>query len=105
MGTKWTENPWLAKMFHVLHGEIRLSPRKACQVVKTCAFHHNICKERQIPIPYDDDDDDDDNESDDENDDDGDDAEGHLHARNGGAAHGNIISGTLYRQQFAETHF
>lgn len=56
-------------------------------------------------VPYDYDDDD--NETDDENDDDGDDAEGHLHvhAANGGAAHGNIISGTLYRQQFTDTHF
>lgn len=48
-----------------------------------------MCKERQIPVPYDYDDDD--NETDDENDDDGDDAEGHLHAGYGGAAHGNII--------------
>lgn len=54
-------------------------------------------------VPYDYDDDD--NETDDENDDDGDDAKGHLHAGNGGAAHGNIISGTLYRQQFTDTHF
>lgn len=51
-----------------------------------------MCKERQIPVPYDYDDDD--NETDDENDDDDDDAEGHLHAGNGGAAHGNIISGS-----------
>lgn len=91
----------MKRRFDVLHGEIRLSPRKACQVVIACAVLHNICKERQIPVPYDYDD----NKTDDENDDDGDDAEGHLHAGNGGAAHGNIISGTLYRQQFTDTHF
>lgn len=93
----------MKRRFDVLHGEIRLSPRKACQVVIACAVLHNICKERQLPVPYDYDDDD--NKTDDENDDDGDDAEGHLHAGNGGAANGNIISGTLYRQQFTDTHF
>lgn len=56
-------------------------------------------------VKSDDADDDDDNDTDDENDDDGDDAESHLHVGNGGAAHGNTIVGTLYRQQFAENNF
>lgn len=65
---------------------------------------HSVCSPpKHLYVPYDYDDDD--NETDDENDDDGDDAEGHLHAGNGGAAHGNTISGTLYRQQFTDTHF
>lgn len=85
----------MKRRFHVLHGEILLSPWIACKVVIACAVLHNICKERQIPVSYDYDDDD--NKTDDENDDDSDDAEGHLHAGYGGAAHGNIISGTLYR--------
>ncbi|XP_061184381.1 putative nuclease HARBI1 [Saccostrea echinata] len=90
----------LKRRFHVLHGEIRLSPQKACQVVIACAVLHNICKDRQIPIPADDDDDD----SNDEDDSD-DYAQDHMQAGNDGAARGNNINGTLYRQQFAETHF
>uniref|UniRef100_K1RW35 Uncharacterized protein n=1 Tax=Magallana gigas TaxID=29159 RepID=K1RW35_MAGGI len=42
------------RRFHVLHGEIRLSLDKACQVVVACCIFHNICKDRQIPCPMDD---------------------------------------------------
>lgn len=44
----------LKRRFHVLHGEIRLSPDKACQVIVACCILHNICKDRQIPCPLDD---------------------------------------------------
>ncbi|XP_064598738.1 uncharacterized protein LOC135465429 [Liolophura sinensis] len=41
----------LKRRFHVLHGEIRMSPDKACQIILACAVLHNICKLRQIPLP------------------------------------------------------
>ncbi|KAK3896277.1 hypothetical protein Pcinc_000021 [Petrolisthes cinctipes] len=38
--------------FHVLHGEIRVSPSaKVCMVIEVCAMLHNICKDRKIHIP------------------------------------------------------
>ncbi|XP_062586830.1 putative nuclease HARBI1 [Saccostrea cucullata] len=92
----------LKRRFYVLHGEIRMSPQKACQVVMACAVLHNICKDRQIPIT----DDDDNNDTSDDEDSGDDTAQGHhVQARNDGAARGNNINGILYRQQFAATHF
>ena len=44
----------LKRRFHVLHGEVRFSPEKTCQVVTCCAILHNICKDRNIEIPDDD---------------------------------------------------
>ncbi|XP_048852793.1 putative nuclease HARBI1 isoform X2 [Brienomyrus brachyistius] len=41
----------LKRRFHVLHGEVRLSPAKVCKVITACAVLHNICKVRQIPEP------------------------------------------------------
>ena len=46
--------------FHVLHGEIRLTPERASTVFTVCAILHNLCKRRNIPQPDDDDDVDDD---------------------------------------------
>lgn len=41
----------LKRRFHVLQGEVRLSPEKTCQVVTCCAVLHNICKARNIQAP------------------------------------------------------
>lgn len=41
----------LKRRFHVLHGEVRLTPAKVCQVITACAILHNICKARQISEP------------------------------------------------------
>ncbi|XP_067686105.1 putative nuclease HARBI1 [Haliotis asinina] len=41
----------LKRRFHVLHGEVRLSPQKTCKVITSCAVLHNICKMRNIPLP------------------------------------------------------
>ncbi|KAK3873579.1 hypothetical protein Pcinc_021422 [Petrolisthes cinctipes] len=42
----------LKRRFHVLHGEIRVSPpAKVCMVIEVCAMLHNICKDRNIGIP------------------------------------------------------
>ncbi|XP_071110025.1 putative nuclease HARBI1 [Haliotis cracherodii] len=41
----------LKRRFHVLHGEIRLSPIKACKIITCCGILHNICKIRNIPLP------------------------------------------------------
>ena len=41
----------LKRRFHVLRGEVRLSPQKTCQAVVACTVLHNICKDRQIPNP------------------------------------------------------
>ncbi|XP_046579132.1 putative nuclease HARBI1 [Haliotis rubra] len=42
----------LKRRFSVLHGEMRLSPERACKVITACAVLHNICKTRDIPLPY-----------------------------------------------------
>ena len=49
----------MKRRFHVLHGEIRLTPERASTVITVCAILHNLCKRRNIPQPDDDDDDDD----------------------------------------------
>ena len=42
----------LKRRFHVLHGEIRVTPpAKVCQIIEVCAMLHNICKERNIQMP------------------------------------------------------
>jgi hypothetical protein len=41
----------LKRRFHVLDGEARLFPQKACQVIIACAVLLNICKDRHISIP------------------------------------------------------
>jgi len=52
----------MKRRFHVLHGEVRLDPTKTCKLIYVCAMLHNLCKDRNIPLPDDDDDyDDDDN--------------------------------------------
>ena len=38
----------LKRRFHVLHGEIRLSPQKTCKVILACGLIYNICKKRNI---------------------------------------------------------
>ena len=62
----------MKRRFHVLHGEIWLTPERASTVITVWAILHNLCKRRDIPQPDDDDDDDDDDEEDDDHDDDGD---------------------------------
>lgn len=86
----------LKRRFHVLHGEIRLTPERACRVITVCAILHNLCKQRHIPQPegYDDDDDGVEN-----NDDDVDSAA----AACGVAVHRQ--SGLAYRDHFTHTHF
>ncbi|KAL5019964.1 hypothetical protein ScPMuIL_002856 [Solemya velum] len=85
----------LKRRFYVLHGEIRMSPRKTCQVITACAVLHNVCKDRHIPLPE---------EEDNlvENIDDNDAVDNQNVINHGAAAHQN---GTLYRRQFANTHF
>lgn len=48
----------LKRRFHVLHGEVCVSPQKTCKIIHVCAILHNICKDRNIPLPPDDADDD-----------------------------------------------
>ncbi|XP_063889741.1 putative nuclease HARBI1 [Scylla paramamosain] len=43
----------LKRRFHVLYGEVRLSPEKTCKIVYACALLHNICKQRNLPLPND----------------------------------------------------
>ncbi|KAK0150776.1 hypothetical protein N1851_008119 [Merluccius polli] len=54
----------MKRRFHVLHGEIHLSPERASTVITVCAILHNLCKRRNIPQPDDDDEDDDDHDDD-----------------------------------------
>lgn len=37
------------RRFHCLHGEIRLTPQKACRIIAATAVLHNIAKERALP--------------------------------------------------------
>ena len=62
----------MKRRFHVLHGEIRLTPGRASTVITVCAILHDLCKRRNIPQPGDDDDDDEEDDDDDDVDDDGD---------------------------------
>lgn len=41
----------LKRRFHVLHGEVRVSPQKTCKIILSCAVLHNICKDRNIQLP------------------------------------------------------
>jgi hypothetical protein len=79
----------LKRRFHVLHGEIRLSPEKSCKVIIACCVLHNICKSKQIGYH-----DDDDENGNDEN---GQQNDGHWHQ--------NGQERLQYRQLFAENHF
>ena len=50
----------MKRCFHVLHGEIRLSPERASTVITVFALLHDLCKQRNIPQPDDDEDEDED---------------------------------------------
>ena len=81
----------MKRRFHVLHGEIRLSPERASTVITVCAILHNLCKRRNIPQP------DEDDEEDDDQDDDGDDHDDEC---------GRVEqSGLAFRDHFVNTHF
>lgn len=86
----------MKRRFHVLHGEIRLSPEKASRIITACAILHNVCKQRNIPQPEENEDDE--NENDDYEDDDDD-------ADDDGVAVHIIQSGLAYRDHFANMHF
>lgn len=58
----------LKRRFHVLHGEIRHSPERACRIIMACGILHNICKARNLPLLDDDDDDENDDHGDDDSD-------------------------------------
>ncbi|XP_053296371.1 putative nuclease HARBI1 isoform X2 [Pleuronectes platessa] len=85
----------MKRRFHVLHGEIRLTPERASTVITVCAILHNLCKRRNIPQP-----DDDDDEEDDDPDDDDDGARQHDNE------FGRVEpSGLAFRDHFVNTHF
>ncbi|XP_046345474.2 putative nuclease HARBI1 isoform X1 [Haliotis rufescens] len=80
----------LKRRFHVLHGEIRLSPQKACKVITACAVLHNISKDRNVPMPVVH----------------GNSQSGQLRAQMQGlSAIAPAATGLRYREQFAITYF
>ncbi|XP_050706066.1 putative nuclease HARBI1 [Eriocheir sinensis] len=81
----------LKRRFHVLHGEIRLEPRKACRVIMACGILHNICKLRNIEL--------------DEEDDIGDEpaGDGGFQPEDGRPAA--VHEGALFREHIARQHF
>ena len=83
----------MKRRFHVLHGEIRLTPERGSTVITVCAILHNLCKQRNITKP-DDDDDDDDEEDDDDDGDQHDEEFGRVEP-----------SGLAFRDHFVNTHF
>jgi hypothetical protein len=40
----------LKRRFHVLHGEIRMTPERACVVIGACAVLHNIAMDFHEPM-------------------------------------------------------
>ena len=78
------------RIFHVLHGEIRLVPEKVCVVITACAMVYNLCKQRNIPLP------DDDGEEDDDDDEDDDGGRVPYPAR---------VVGVAYRDHYINIHF
>lgn len=81
----------LKRRFHVLHGEVRLTPDKVCKVIIACAILHNTCKARQIAEPLEGDSDEDSDDDDEEN----------IHFPQGNLAQ----SGLPYRAYFTNLHF
>ena len=88
----------MKRQFHVLHGDIRLTPERASTVITVCAILHNLCKRRNIPQP----DDDDDDEEDDDHDDDDDDDDGDQHDNEFGRVEPRALA---FRDHFVNTHF
>ncbi len=84
----------LKRRFHVLHGEVRLTPDKVCKVIIACAILHNICKARQIAEPLE-------GDGDENSDDDDDGGEENIHFPQGNLA----PSGLPYRAHFTNLHF
>ncbi|XP_049893663.1 putative nuclease HARBI1 [Epinephelus moara] len=84
----------MKRRFHVLHGEVRLTPDKVCKVIVACAILHNICKARQIAEPLE-------GDGDEESDDDGGGGEENIDFPQGNLAQ----SGLSYRGHFTNLHF
>lgn len=83
----------LKRRFHVLHGEVRVSPAKTYRIVAACAILHNICKARNLGVPADFDNPDEDMDA----------AEDNPLPLPGPAAA--RPAGLPYRDAFANTHF
>ena len=81
----------MKRCFHVLHGEIRLSPERASTVITVFALLHDLCKQRNIPQP---DDDEDEDNHDDDNGNDRDAEFGHVEQNR-----------LAFRDHFVNTHF
>lgn len=43
----------LKQRFRILSGDVRLGPEKMCKIIYVCAMLHNICKQKNIPLPED----------------------------------------------------
>uniref|UniRef100_A0A671USV5 Nuclease HARBI1 n=1 Tax=Sparus aurata TaxID=8175 RepID=A0A671USV5_SPAAU len=78
------------KRYHSINTqvEIRHTPDRVCRIMMACAILHNICKERNVPLPPADDDDDEGGDGD-------------------ASVPGNIhpCDGAAFRQHFANLHF
>ena len=72
--------------FHVLHGEVWLTPGKVCKVIIACAILHNTCKARQIAEPLE-------GDGDEDSDDDG--GEENIHFPQGNLAQSCLTEPTL----------
>lgn len=80
----------LKRRFHVLHGEIRLDPVKACKVIMACGILYNICKTLNIQLEE-------------EDEEDVDDPNGYEEGQP--APHGGAQEGALFREHLARTYF
>lgn len=89
----------LKRKFHVLHGEVRVSPEKTCQIITACAVLYNICKIRNIPdLEEEREDDEEEEEEDGEDGENEDEGEPPNHPAP-------IPEGVLYRAHFTNLHF
>lgn len=83
----------LKRRFRVLDSEVRLTPPvKVCNMIQVCGMLHNLCKDKNIPIPFV-----------------GADAEGALNTRQSQEVQlvtaGDRNQGHTYRDEFCNLHF
>uniref|UniRef100_A0A4W5QYD8 C2H2-type domain-containing protein n=1 Tax=Hucho hucho TaxID=62062 RepID=A0A4W5QYD8_9TELE len=92
----------MKRRFPILQADIQLKPERVSRIIIICAILHNICRERNIPLPEGEDDDDDD-----DNDDDNDvkAKDGKMMAEENGPVESLPPSDLHYRLYFTDLHF
>ncbi|KAM9535882.1 uncharacterized protein ACWYII_040146 isoform 2-T2 [Salvelinus alpinus] len=92
----------MKRRFPILQADIQLKPERVSRIIIICAILHNICRDRNIPLPEgeDDDDDDDDDEANDVKV-----KDGKMMAEENGPVESLPPSDLHYRLYFTDLHF